>query len=244
MRDRSGGNIAFQPTCQYPDGFAFHSDWFKLVDTSSNAAITLKHQIARQTNGQFTLEFRFELPAPMDGVCWQLRDLEQACVSLVTKDGSLCVESGDGKFLVLARVENGRDYGIKVVADITTKTTDVLVDGELKAQAVSFAHLVRTSRARHRLRAALLESPQQRNQSSDQGRCAESGQDQRHPLLNLQILKAYLADTGNFQGEMDTLWDILYPAFQAEALPADAAGQEKPGQLIATLVAHPAKQGK
>ena len=142
--DRSGGNIAFQPTCQYPDGFAFHSDWFKLVDTSSNAAITLKHQIARQTNGQLTLEFRFKLPAGMDGACWQLCDLEQAGVSLVTMDGKLCVESGDRKCLVLTRVENGREYGIKVVADLTTKTADVLVDGELKAQDVSFAHPVRT----------------------------------------------------------------------------------------------------
>ena len=142
--DRSGGNIAFHPTCRYPDGFAFHSDWFKLVDTSSNAAVILKHQIARQTNGQLTLEFRFKLPARMDGACWQLRDMEQVGVSLVTADGNLCVEQGDGQLLVLARVESGREYGVKVVADITTKTVDVFVDGELKAQAASFAHPVRT----------------------------------------------------------------------------------------------------
>jgi hypothetical protein len=107
--DRSGGNIAFQPTCRYSDGFAFHSDWFKLVDTSSNAAITLKRQIARHTNGQLTQEFRFKLPARMDGACWQLRDLEQAGLNLVTMDGNLCVESGDGKFTVLTRVEDGRE---------------------------------------------------------------------------------------------------------------------------------------
>ncbi len=142
--DRSGGNIAFQPTCGYPEGFAFHSDWFKLVDTSSNAAIILKHQIARQTNGQLTLEFRFKLPARMDGACWQLRDLEQAGVSLVTADGNLCVEGSDGKLLVLAPIEDGREYGVKVVADLTTKTADVFVDGDLKAPAVSFAHPVRT----------------------------------------------------------------------------------------------------
>jgi hypothetical protein len=55
---------------------------------------------------------------------------------------------------------------------------------------------------------------------------------------------AITADTGNFQGEMNALWDMLYPAFQAEALLADAAGREKLGQLIGTPVAHPAKQGK
>jgi len=51
---------------------------------------------------------------------------------------------------------------------------------------------------------------------------------------------AITADTGNFQGEMNAIWDILYPAFRAEALPVDAAGQEKLGHLIENLVAHPA----
>ena len=39
------------------------------------------------------------------------------------------------------------------------------------------------------------------------------------------------------------LWDKLYPAFQAEALPVDATGQEKLRQEIANLEAHPAKKG-
>ena len=82
--DKSAGHYEYHPTCRRHDGFAFHSDWFKLVDTSSNGAITLKHQVARQTEGALTLEFRFRLPAAMDGACWQLRDLEQAGVSLVT----------------------------------------------------------------------------------------------------------------------------------------------------------------
>jgi len=54
---------------------------------------------------------------------------------------------------------------------------------------------------------------------------------------------AITADTGNFQGEMNAIWDKLYPAFQAEALPEDAAGQEKLKQVIANLEAHPAKKG-
>ena len=55
---------------------------------------------------------------------------------------------------------------------------------------------------------------------------------------------AITADTGNFQGEMDAIWDNLFPAFQAEALAEDAAGQEKVKQLIAQLEAHPAKKKK
>jgi CubicO group peptidase (beta-lactamase class C family) len=55
------------------------------------------------------------------------------------------------------------------------------------------------------------------------------------------VVIAITADTGNFQGEMNAIWDKLYPAFQSEALPADAARQEKLGQLIASLEAHPAR---
>jgi CubicO group peptidase (beta-lactamase class C family) len=54
---------------------------------------------------------------------------------------------------------------------------------------------------------------------------------------------AITADTGNFQGEMNAIWDKLYPAFQSEALPEDAAAQEKLKQVVANLEAHPAKKG-
>ena len=51
---------------------------------------------------------------------------------------------------------------------------------------------------------------------------------------------AITADTGNFQGEMNAIWDNLYPAFQARGLPEDPAGQEKLAEIIAKLAAHPA----
>lgn len=53
---------------------------------------------------------------------------------------------------------------------------------------------------------------------------------------------AITADTSNFQGEMNAIWDKLYPAFGAEPLAEDAAGQEKVKQAIAKLEAHPAKK--
>jgi CubicO group peptidase (beta-lactamase class C family) len=55
---------------------------------------------------------------------------------------------------------------------------------------------------------------------------------------------AITADTGNFQGEMNAIWDKLYPAFRAEPLPDDAADQEKLKQMLPKLEAHPAKKGK
>ena len=55
---------------------------------------------------------------------------------------------------------------------------------------------------------------------------------------------AVTADTGNMQGELNAVWDKLFPAFGTEALPDDAAGQEKLKQAIAGLEAHPAKRSR
>ncbi len=53
---------------------------------------------------------------------------------------------------------------------------------------------------------------------------------------------AITADTGNFQGEMNALWDKLYPAFQPDPLPEDAATQQQVKEAIAHLEAHPARK--
>jgi len=55
------------------------------------------------------------------------------------------------------------------------------------------------------------------------------------------VVVAITANTGNMQGELDAIWDHLLPAFQAEPLPADAAGQEKLNEIVANLLAHPKK---
>jgi CubicO group peptidase (beta-lactamase class C family) len=53
---------------------------------------------------------------------------------------------------------------------------------------------------------------------------------------------AITADTGNFQGEMNAIWDKLYPAFQSQALPGNSDGDAKLKQSLASLIAHPAKK--
>jgi len=53
---------------------------------------------------------------------------------------------------------------------------------------------------------------------------------------------AITADTNNFQGEMNAIWDKLYPALQSEALPENAGGVEKLKQSLARLEAHPVKK--
>lgn len=142
--DRRGGSLAFQPNCHYPEGFGFHSDWFKLVDTRTNAAVVLAHQIAHQTNGTLTLEFRFRLPVPMEGARWQLRDLDQTAVGLVTTNDTLCLETAAGRAIPLSRLDLGRDYGVRVVADLDAQTADVAVDGAWKVREAAFVRPVRS----------------------------------------------------------------------------------------------------
>jgi CubicO group peptidase (beta-lactamase class C family) len=51
------------------------------------------------------------------------------------------------------------------------------------------------------------------------------------------------AQTGDFQREMNAIWDNLLPACGAHAIPEDAASQEKLKVAIANLAAHPDKKG-
>ena len=55
---------------------------------------------------------------------------------------------------------------------------------------------------------------------------------------------AITADTGNMQGELNAIWDKLFPAFGGETLPEDPAEQEKLKQVISRLEAHPTKKAR
>ncbi len=58
------------------------------------------------------------------------------------------------------------------------------------------------------------------------------------------VVIALTAGGADMQGELNAVWEKLLPAFQKEALPADAAGQEKLKQAIAKLEVRPAKKEK
>lgn len=60
-------------------------------------------------------------------------------------------------------------------------------------------------------------------------------------LPEQEVVIAITAQTGDMQKELNVVWDKLFPALQAEALPEDAPGQEKLKQTLAGLEAHPAK---
>ncbi len=55
------------------------------------------------------------------------------------------------------------------------------------------------------------------------------------------VVIAITADHANMQAQLDAVWENLLPAFQAQALPENAAAQEKLKQAIAGLVVPPEK---
>lgn len=139
--DRSGGDWEEKPSGFFPNDFAFHVESFRLRDTHDHRAVTIRHQIARQTDGKVTWEFRFMLPKPMEGAALQLCDLKEPAISILTHDGKLCYESA-GQAVELVAMAPEHEYGIKVVADVTARCADIYVDGELKAKATPFARAV------------------------------------------------------------------------------------------------------
>ncbi|HEY3854512.1 MAG TPA: serine hydrolase [Verrucomicrobiae bacterium] len=56
------------------------------------------------------------------------------------------------------------------------------------------------------------------------------------------MVVAITAQTGDFQKEMNAIWDNLLPACHAEALPENSATQEKLKEATSNLVAHPEKK--
>jgi hypothetical protein len=140
--DSSGGSWLEDPSGFFGNNqFAFNVISFQLQDTNVLSAVTIKHQIARQTASKVTWEFRFMLPAAMDGAAWQLRDLNLPAVSIITQNGQLCYEMA-GQPVALLPVTYGHEYGIKVVADVSARLAEIYVDGQLMAQATPFLNPV------------------------------------------------------------------------------------------------------
>lgn len=142
--DDRGGVWESSPVGFFPGDFGFHVDWFRLNDNSTDHAVTIRHQIARQTSGIVTWEFRFMMPEIMEGAAWQLRDLEAAAVSILVRHGKLCCESPGKTPLSLKPIRAGCQYGVRAIVDLTRKNARIFVDGELVASDVSLLNQAET----------------------------------------------------------------------------------------------------
>jgi hypothetical protein len=53
---------------------------------------------------------------------------------------------------------------------------------------------------------------------------------------------AVTAQSGDFQGELNAIWDNLLPAFHSQPVPEDFITQESLKRAIEKLVTHPEKK--
>ena len=111
--DFSGGKMDVYPKNE------MSLNWFKLADTSSEASESIRHLIARQTNGLLTFEFRFKLPKITDDISWGLLGLDGNGIVIKTDKSNLCFETSNKKLQVIQTYEPGTEYGVKVVADLS-----------------------------------------------------------------------------------------------------------------------------
>ncbi|NQX59668.1 Ig-like domain-containing protein [Paenibacillus qinlingensis] len=117
-------------------------NWFKMSDTNTTLPVSIRREFIQQNEGVITLEYRFKLSAMMDGVKWQLSSNDTEAVSMVTRNGELSLETSGGVIQTLQSYTVNTEYGVKVIANISTNSTDVFINGVLKASNASFKNAV------------------------------------------------------------------------------------------------------
>jgi hypothetical protein len=127
---RAGGSISYS-----------YNSWFKITDTSNVLPVSMNRKILSQNSGTVTLEYRFKMSQVFNEVKWQLRKGETEAVSIVTNNGSLCLETG-GNLLPLQALAANTEYGVKVVTDISNGKIQVYVNGELKSDNKNFKNSI------------------------------------------------------------------------------------------------------
>ncbi|WP_139993484.1 Ig-like domain-containing protein [Paenibacillus paridis] len=114
----------------------------KVSDTSSVLPVSMSRKFPAQSETTLTMEYRFKPLAIINGIKWQLLDGDTPGVSIATSGGNLVLETSGGGIHTLQAYSANTEYGIKVVADLTSSQADVYVNGVKKATAASFANSV------------------------------------------------------------------------------------------------------
>jgi len=124
----AGGTLSYSPY-----------SWFKISDTNSRLPVTMSHNISAQTAGAITLEYRFKQVIAFDGAGWQLCENDTIACGLYTSNRKLYAYSSGADPVFISYYMDETEYGVKIVADITSQTFSVYVDGSLKASGIPFA---------------------------------------------------------------------------------------------------------
>ncbi|MCD9024926.1 stalk domain-containing protein [Cohnella silvisoli] len=123
---RAGGSISYG-----------YLDWFKITDTSNLLPVSLSRSFMPSTNGKVTLEFRIKLMANMEGTKVQLADGSNESVTISVYGGNLTLDTPSG-YQTLQPYALNTEYGVKLIANLDAGTSDVYVNGLLKASGAPF----------------------------------------------------------------------------------------------------------
>ncbi|NBC68751.1 Ig-like domain-containing protein [Paenibacillus sacheonensis] len=121
---------------------SLYADTLKVSDTSDVLPVSMSRKFPEQSGGVVTMEFRFKPLAIIDGLKWQLLDGDTAGVSIVTSGNNLVLQTSGGGAATLQAYEANKEYGVKVIADLSAGQTDAYINGVKRATAKSFANPV------------------------------------------------------------------------------------------------------
>ncbi len=121
-------------------GGYFGNGWgaIQVVDNSNTAGVSLSRRFVRQTEGSVVMDYRFNTNKKVDGLSWQLQSGTQTVVKVLTSGGNLCYESSAGAAILLQAYSANAEIGVRVVADVSLKKSEIYVNGSLKASGVAF----------------------------------------------------------------------------------------------------------
>lgn len=125
--DKSGGSFSYS-----------YATSFTIKDTSSVYPVTMKRKFIAQNDGVITLEYRFLQSVLQNDESWQLRDDANTGIEILTSNGYLCYMNSSGQKVNVASYSANVTYGVKVVANISSKTFSLYINGALCAGNIVF----------------------------------------------------------------------------------------------------------
>lgn len=112
---------------------------FKLEDTSAAAAATLGRSFTT-SSGKLVWEFKWMLPAKVDGAKAQLRNGSTTALTFTTSAGALAyLNSGGTAVSLWPNYKANVWYIVRVIANPATQKADIYINGKLKGSQVAFA---------------------------------------------------------------------------------------------------------
>ncbi|WP_217591672.1 stalk domain-containing protein [Cohnella sp. GbtcB17] len=123
---------------------SIYNNTLKISDASTRLPVSMSRKFPAQSEGTLTMEFRFKPFSVINGLHWQLLGGDTPGVSIATSasGSNLLLETSGGGTVTLQAYSANVEYGVKVIANLSTQKTDVYVNGILRASAQNFANTV------------------------------------------------------------------------------------------------------